>query len=480
MSEHGHEHEQPQLSAEERRPLGERAWPIYRNAFIAGALGLLVALLTAMFVERGWVRFGHAYIAAYAYFLSIALGCLCFVSITHVCRAGWSVVVRRPAELAGAAMPTLAALFVPILVFVLVNDGAVFPWAQPLPEDAPEAQAMHDAAPESEAQVVLTGAEGAGADEGAATQRTDNPPGAEPVGAHVREVDTGYEHGEAEFWYLVENKRPYLNTPFFVLRWIVYLGVWTLGGLWLWRLSVRQDETGDPRLTRWLEIGSAPLFIALMLTITFAAFDLLKSLDPTWYSSIFGVYYGAGAFMGAMAALILVFMALQKAGYARSVTAEHYHDLGKLLFAFVFFWGYVAYSQYMLYWYGNVTGELGWMTTHGLSTAHPNPWSWWALLLLFGHLLLPFAGLLSRHAKRNGKVLAFWAIWLLIFHWLDVHWLVMPEFTAERIVLGLMEVAAMIGVGGIFLGTVVRLAAQHSLVPTQDPRLAESLAHRNH
>ena len=264
---------------------------------------------------------------------------------------------------------------------------------------------------------------------------------------------------------------------------MLYLAIWSLGGLWLWRLSVEQDTSGDVQLTRRLEIGSAPLALLVGVTLTFASFDLLMSLDPVWYSTIFGVYYFAGGFLGTMAVLILTFMGLQRMGLARDVNTEHYHDLGKLMFAFVFFWGYIAYSQYMLIWYGNVPAELGWMNTHGFSTNHVNAWTFWTLAILFGHLLLPFAGLMSRHVKRNRTALAFWAAWLLFFHWADVYWLVMPEFSTQSIWPSfgafVVDLGCLVGVGGIFLGSVIRLAAMHSLIPVRDPRLHESLAFEN-
>ena len=111
MSEYGYQHGEGPSSENER--LGQRAWPMYRNAFIAGAIGLVVALLAAIFTQRGWTRFGYAYIAAYAFVLSLSLGSMCFVLASHVCKAGWSVLVRRPAEIMSAAMPTLAILFAP-------------------------------------------------------------------------------------------------------------------------------------------------------------------------------------------------------------------------------------------------------------------------------------------------------------------------------------------------------------------------------
>ena len=157
-------------------------------------------------------------------------------------------------------------------------------------------------------------------------------------------------------------KRPYLNQPFFFIRWVIYFVSWIGLSLYFWRRSLDQDATGNDTITLRLQKLSAPAIIIFAITLTFAAFDLLMSLDPHWFSTIYGVYYFSGSFVGFLAVLILALMAFQNQGLlTRSITVEHYHDLGKLLFGFVFFWGYIAFSQYMLIWYGNIPEETGWL-----------------------------------------------------------------------------------------------------------------------
>src|SRR5206468_417977 len=183
---------------------------------------------------------------------------------------------------------------------------------------------------------------------------------------------------------------------------------------------------GDVALSDRMQFWSAPATLVMAITITFAAFDFLMSLDPHWYSTMFGVYYMTGSLLAAFAALCLTIAMLQHLGYlTRSITVEHLHDLGKWLFAFVFFWGYIAFSQYMLLWYANIPEETEWLARRGATTVRDqtSAWSWVSLALLFGQLLVPFAGLLSKHVKRNYKALMFWAAWVLIFHWIDMFWL---------------------------------------------------------
>jgi hypothetical protein len=279
---------------------------------------------------------------------------------------------------------------------------------------------------------------------------------------------------------LTHKKRPYLNAPFFLIRWIAYFALWGWLARYMWKSSIRQDQTGEPALSVRMEKVSAPGLVLFALSVTFASFDLLMSLDPHWFSTIFGVYYFSGGMMATFATLIILTMLLQRTGLLKtSINNEHRHDLGKFLFAFVFFWGYIAFSQYMLIWYGNIPEETAWFVRRGAATHDPNPWSGVLILLLFGHLLVPFAGLLSRHVKRRPGVLLFWAIWLLIMHWIDIWWIVMPQFDKSSLTFGIPEIASMVGIGGLMIAAAARLAGDRPLIPIRDPRLSEAYGFRN-
>ena len=215
---------------------------------------------------------------------------------------------------------------------------------------------------------------------------------------------------------LLRHKAPYLSAGFFGVRAVIYLAVWWLLGRFYLTRSLEQDRSGDPALTLRMERLSPVALLLCAVTVTFASFDWLMSLSPRWFSTIFGVYFYSGAVVGFFAAIILAAVVLQLLGRLRtSMTVEHYHDLGKLLFAFVIFWGYIAFSQYLLIWYANIPEETEWYLVR-----QSGPWLWVSLVLLFGGLLIPFCGLLSRHAKRRRWSLAFWAVWLLAMHWLDL------------------------------------------------------------
>ena len=283
---------------------------------------------------------------------------------------------------------------------------------------------------------------------------------------------SGHTHAPAE---LLAAKAPFLNLPFFYIRWVIYFVIWCGYALWFWRRSLEQDQSGDPALTTRMERKSGLALLLYALTVSFASYDLLMTLDPAWFSTIFGPYFFAGGFLGFMALLTLTICWLQARGRVQKVIhAEHLHDFGKLMFAFVFFWAYLAFSQYMLIWYANIPEETAWFLLR-----QENGWGWIGLILLFGHFLLPFAGLLSRTAKRVRGVLIFWAIWLLVMHWVDLYWLVMPEFRPEGPTIDPLDILCLIGLGGVYVATVILLAGSNPLVPTRDPRLSESLGFEN-
>lgn len=274
---------------------------------------------------------------------------------------------------------------------------------------------------------------------------------------------------------LLEAKSPYLNPGFFYIRSAFYLVTWALIAWWFRRQSIRQDQSGNIATTRRLQTFSAPAIVCFGITITFAAFDWIMSLDPHWYSTIFGVYFFAGSFLAGLASIILLVLWLKNQSLLTNiVNTEHYHDLGKLLFGFVVFWAYIAFSQFMLIWYANIPEETLWYAHrwhHG--------WEYASIALAAGHFFIPFFFLLSRTLKRKSATLFAAAIWVLIMHYLDLYWLVMPVFQTEGFHPHILDLLLFIGIGGIFDAVVIQLLKKPYLVPTQDPRLAESLSFEN-
>ncbi len=275
---------------------------------------------------------------------------------------------------------------------------------------------------------------------------------------------------------ILQKKSVYLNEGDYLVRAIVYLVVWTAFAFLMYRSSTRQDDTGDPNLTRRMQWWGPLGILFFALTTTFAAVDWMMSTDPHWFSTIFGVYYFAGCCIAIFASLALTSMALQKKGFLQGiVTVHHYHDLGKLLFAFVVFWSYIAFSQYFLIWYANIPEETLWYAhraEHG--------WQVLGIFLMVGHFALPFLFLMSRHIKRRKATLAVGAIWMLIAHYFDLYYIVMPAVShGHGLHLSLYDLLAFVGIGGLMLAVFTWRLGAKALVPIRDPRLGESLAFEN-
>lgn len=272
---------------------------------------------------------------------------------------------------------------------------------------------------------------------------------------------------------LLQAKAPYLNVTFFAIRTVIYFAIWSFTAWKLYRFSVSHDQTGDPDILVRMRKFSAIGMLLFAPTITFAAFDWLMSMDPHWYSTIFGVYAFGGTFFGALGLITVICLWLRRGGILKDViTVEHYHDLGKLMFGFTVFWSYIAFSQYFLIWYGNVPEETVWY----LHRWEGN-WKTISLVLLFGHFMLPFVALIFRNTKRNLALMTFFALWFMLMHWIDLYWLVYPTFPVMKhgFSISWMEAATVIGLGGVFLGMFWRRLRSQALVPVNDPFLERSM-----
>ena len=281
--------------------------------------------------------------------------------------------------------------------------------------------------------------------------------------------------GAAEHDALLQWKAPYLNVPFFLIRAAVYFTIWSFIAILYYRGSRGQDVSGDPGVTARLRKFAGPAIMVLAITQTFAAIDWIMSLTPHWYSTIFGVYFFSGAFVGFIAFLSIVAVAMRRAGLLDTViTAEHLHDIGKLLFAFTSFWAYIAFSQFFLIWYANLPEETIWYKARLVGS-----WKAVSLFLMAGHFAIPFFYLMGRDVKRNGWTLAVGGVWLLTMHFVDLYWQVMPTLHPEGVRPSILDVAAFLAVGGVFVAAASWLMRRQALVPLRDPRLAESLAFEN-
>ncbi|MCP4837720.1 MAG: quinol:cytochrome C oxidoreductase [Phycisphaera sp.] len=437
--------------------LGTAGSRIQQAAGIVGICGLVASAVigftgmfgtTHEFLVKSWMQ-------NYLFVLSISLGAFFFVFIQHLTRAGWSTTVRRVAELIAGNLQWAWVGLVP-LVALWFSGGS-------------------------------HGAEGAAADGHA---HGGWGPG---VLFPWADLDAMKAHNYDE-WKLVSGKTAYLRADFFWIRALIYVAFWAFAARWYLKRSLAQDETGDIALTSTMQKWSGPMAIGFGLTTTFAAFDWIMSLSPAWFSTMFGVYFFAGCCTSGFAMMILVAARLQALGRLQSVvTAEHYQDLGKLLFGFgMVFWAYIGFSQYMLIWYANIPEETGWFLARQIGG-----WGTISMLLLFGHFVIPFVAIISKWVKRMPWALTLAAVWMLAFAWLDLFWLVMPvvpedAMTAEKYMdvveahmndtTGLanpLNFTMLAGVGGVFVWLTIRRFRGNRLLAIRDPRLHEGLSFEN-
>jgi hypothetical protein len=414
---------------------GERLRPRARLLCFAGGMMLVVGGFMA---ASGPAGFGaKAFLQGWLFALSISLGALFFVIIQHLTRAGWSVVVRRVAEGIAWNLVWLWAGF--ILIANMWFKGqldTLFPWAN--------LDHLREIAPEEAA--------------------------------------------------LVAKKAAFLNPGFFMIRGVVYLVVWALLARFFVANSAAQDIDRSVERSRSMSKWAGPAAILFGLTTTFAAFDWIMSLNPAWFSTMFGVYFFAACAAGGFSMIALVCLRVQAQGLMRDlITAEHYQDLGKMLFGFgIVFWAYIAFSQYMLIWYGNVPEETTWFLARQVGQ-----WRLVSAALLLGHFVIPFLFLISRWTKRWKGTLTFGVVWMLVFHWVDLAYLIQPviphdlgtfetydallaAYSGERA--PLLDPAMLAPSAGFFLllvgGTLARLS-RTGLLCKGDPRLAESLRFEN-
>ncbi|MDZ4831982.1 MAG: quinol:cytochrome C oxidoreductase [Phycisphaerae bacterium] len=435
----------PHLS-ERAVSLGNTGASLQMGLGVLGAVALSVGILVGL---NGWLDvdptfFWRSYLVSFCFILSMSLGGLFFVFVQHLTRAGWSVAVRRPAEILASNLRWIWLLWVVPFgwLFLKGQSGVLWPWSNP-------------------AEMKL--------------------------------------HNPAE-WHIIEKKIGYFSLfglfdgDFFWARAIAYFAVWAFLAHYFLSRSLRLGATGDRRIIGSMQKVAAPAAILFALSVSFAAFDWIMSLSPAWFSTMFGVYFFTGCCTLGFAAIIVTCTQLQASGALVGViTKEHYQDLGKLLFAFgMVFWAYIGFSQYMLIWYANIPEETTWFLPR-----QAGGWGMLSFALLFGHFVIPFLGLISKWPKRNTAVLTFAALWMAAFGWLDLYWLIMPvvptdvgtftrisDFYAAHAgdttrLLHPLHFCLLLGMVGLFGYFTLGALRKLPLVCERDPRLGDSLRFEN-
>lgn len=275
---------------------------------------------------------------------------------------------------------------------------------------------------------------------------------------------------------ILKHKSLYLNVPFFLGRAAVYFGAWLVLAYFLNRWSLEQDATGDRTIARRLQLLSSAGLVLYGLTVTFASIDWAMSLEPHWFSTMYGVLFIAGQGLSAFAFIIAVLILIAgSAPLARFVEAKHYHDLGKLMLAFVMFWAYVSFSQYLIIWAGNLPEEIPWYLRR-----LQGGWGWVGAALVVLHFALPFFLLLPASANRNPRILLGVAGLVLFMRLVDVFWLTRPAFAEGGFHLHWIDLLAPVAVGGLWLAAFLRQLGKRPLLPVNDPEMQQALAHATH
>ena len=404
-------------------------------SFIVAASGTIVSLLAlfGVFGEFFQGTYAYSWVFAYYFFLTLSIGGVFWTLLHNVSNSGWGTSVRRTFENLGSTFPWIFLFGIPLL-FPQVNQY-LFEWMN-----------IHREA------------------------------GSGSVKEHLHHSD-----------HLLYNKHWFMNIPFWLGRFAFY-GIGLSAVIYFLRkLSTAQDTDPNPGVRRLFRarFHSTYTLIVFALTITFTGFDFLMGQDYKWFSTMWGVYLFAGSALNSMAVIVLVTAWLKSKGHLKHVTGpEHFHIMGKLMFAFTTFWAYIAFSQYFLIWYANITEETSYFLIRNTGN-----WNIGMICLVFLHFVVPFVVLLQAWLKKNPKYLSIVAIYTLCMHALDHYLITIPErgISLGRInhkVFGDIvpaipgafwgDILAFVTLGAAFIFVLLRALGQHSLYPNRDPRILES------
>lgn len=275
---------------------------------------------------------------------------------------------------------------------------------------------------------------------------------------------------------ILKGKSAYLNTPFFIIRQFIYFGIWGFLGHRLHKASINMDETGDWGITVLMRKLSAPGILLFGFSIAFAGFDWLMSLDPHWFSTMFGVYFFAISFQAFWPIMILVVFYLQRQGILKNtIQKAHIYDLGAWFFAFTVFYAYIAFSQFLLIYYANLPEETLWFY-HRLEGS----WKYIAYSLLLFRFALPFLVLLNRESKHSRTILGVVSVLVLLIHFAEIHWIAMPVLYEHGIHFSWMDISTFLGLGGVFFGLFFTSFKKNKMIPVNDPKLDDCLSKSYH
>jgi hypothetical protein len=375
-------------------------------------IGVVFAVISVVLAFIRPDEFYRAYLLGFMCWLGVALGSMAILMIRHLTGGGWGTVIRRILGAAMRTLPLLAVLFIPMIL--AVAQHRVYPWAMPL--DSVQDQHIH-------------------------------------------------EHLEKHSFI-----RSYLNFSGFFIRAIFYFAVWNVLSFLLSMWSKQTDRAGAPDNSQRFKAVAGPGLILYGFTISFAAIDWIMSLDPTWISTIFGLIILIGEVLSAMCfAVVAERILFNYKPMSELLKPNFVHDHGKWMLTFIMVWAYFSFSQWLIIWAGNLPSEI----TFYLKRIN-NGWGFVALSLVLFHFAFPFATLLSRPFKRNIRKLVWVAVLLLLMCYVDLFWIIEPNFS-QTFTVTLADIVVPIAIGGIWLWYFFRNLASLPLLPAYDPDAYEVL-----
>lgn len=376
-----------------------------------GVLALVYAILTHVPGQRIWA---NVLVNAY-FFLGISVIGTLWMAIQSVAEAGWSSAFKRIPEAVSQFVP-----FAGILLLVVLFGGShslhwhhIFHWMDP----------------------------------------------------EVMNPDS--DHYDS----IIAGKQAYLNEPFFYIRAIIYVLGWVAFTIYFRKMSLKEDQEGGLGVFK-KSIGVGALFLVFYaVTSSTSSWDWIMSIDTHWFSTLFGWYNFATFWVAGISMFAMIIVFLKRNGYMDVVNEEHLHDLGKFMFGFSIFWGYLWFSQFMLIWYANIPEEV---------TYYMDRWEnyqviWWALPVL--NLVLPMLLLMDKSAKRSYNMIMIAGVVIVFGHWLDVFHMVMPGALKDQWGFGVLEIGMFVGFLGAFLFVTHNALAKAPLVAKNHPYLEEAKHH---
>lgn len=461
-----HERQEPPHVGGDALAPGTVLMRIQKPALLAGLAGLALCAVGLLVSMKHPEQVFRAYLYSYMFWVGLPLGCLALLMLQHLTGGNWGLIIRRMLEAGSRMLPLMAVLFIPVLLgigWLYVWDNPDLAHAEHPEEAAVHAEAAHDADADAATAVAPV-----------IEKHDDDSIGQQELAAPAPDAPVHRSHFK-EWW---------LQRGFFMIRAVCYFAIWIFFALLLNKWSSDEDRVDDDRIRRRMQLLSGPGILLYGITVTLAVFDWVMSLDPHWYSTLYGMLFIVGQALSALCACVLLITLLSGFyPFTEVLTRSLLNDLGNLMLTFVMLWAYLSFSQFLIIWTGNVAEETPYYI-YRTSTG----WKYLALFLILCHWFFPFCILLARFSKRSARILGTLAAIILVMRFIDLLWVIIPSFaqvqghhmadkgggsTGISFLNFWLYIAAPVGIGGVWLFFFITQLKRRPLLPPNDPRLED-------